>query len=183
MKRAIKNLIRFLLVLFFFILSRSKSLAQEQIENSGDIIQLALPLSAFISTLLWSENQFIVLKFTKTMGSCIIITHSLKVMVDKDRPNGATDGHSFPSGHTSVAFAGATFLNLNFGWKVGIPSYLLASYVAWTRIKVKRHDTWDVIGGALTGIGCAYLFKDNKKIDFNISKLDDNLLVGFVVKF
>ncbi|MCB0446429.1 MAG: phosphatase PAP2 family protein [Gelidibacter sp.] len=171
------------IVLFLFIVPHSKSLAQQQIEESGDIIQLALPISALASTLIWPENQSTLLEFTKSMGASIIITHSLKVMIDKDRPNGAKDGHSFPSGHTSAAFTGATFLQLKYGWEVGVPSYLLATYVAWTRVKVKRHDPWDVIGGALTGFGCAHLFKNNKKIEINISKLNDNLLVGLVVKY
>ena len=62
------------------------------------------------------------------------------------------DEFSFPSGHSSVTFATATVLQRNFGWKAGVPAYALASYVAASRVQMKRHFFSDVAFGAAIGI-------------------------------
>ena len=126
------------------------------IEKSGDIISVALPISAFASTIIWQDKQKPTLQFIKTMWMSLVITHSLKRIINKERPNGGD--YSFPSGHTSAAFTGAAFIERKYGFKYGIPSYLLASYVGWTRIHENKHDKWDVLGGAIIGIGSAYIF-------------------------
>ena len=78
------------------------------------------------------------------------ITQGLKFAVDRTRPDGTA--YSFPSGHTSSAFATATVLERNFGWKVGVPAYGIASWVAASRMESKRHYLSDVAFGAAVGI-------------------------------
>jgi membrane-associated phospholipid phosphatase len=78
------------------------------------------------------------------------LTGGIKLSVRRHRPDG--DELSFPSGHTSVTFATATVLQRNFGWKAGIPAYALASYVAASRVQMKRHFLSDVAFGAAIGI-------------------------------
>jgi len=68
----------------------------------------------------------------------------------RSRPEGA--GYSFPSGHTTVTFASATVLQRHFGWKVGLPAYAVASYVAASRVEMQRHYLSDVAFGAALGI-------------------------------
>jgi membrane-associated phospholipid phosphatase len=68
----------------------------------------------------------------------------------RSRPEGA--GFSFPSGHTTVTFASATVLQRHFGWKAGLPAYAVASYVAASRVEMKRHYLSDVAFGAALGI-------------------------------
>lgn len=78
------------------------------------------------------------------------LTGAVKLSVRRTRPDG-TD-FSFPSGHTSVTFASATVLQRHLGWKVGIPAYAVASYVAASRIQTKRHFFSDVAFGAALGV-------------------------------
>jgi len=80
-----------------------------------------------------------------------LITNGLKLAANRTRPDGAT--HSFPSGHTSSAFATASVLQRHFGWKAGVPSYLIASYVGASRVTASHHFVTDVLFGA--GIGIA----------------------------
>lgn len=80
-----------------------------------------------------------------------VITDGLKLATDRTRPNGGS--HSFPSGHTSTAFATAAVLQSHFGWKVGVPAYVLAGYVATSRVANGDHFVSDVVFGA--GIGMA----------------------------
>ncbi|MGE0450483.1 MAG: phosphatase PAP2 family protein [Vicinamibacterales bacterium] len=74
----------------------------------------------------------------------------MKQAFRRQRPDGGA--FAFPSGHTTVSFASATVLQRHFGWKIGIPSYALASYVAVSRVQMERHHLSDVAFGAALGI-------------------------------
>ena len=78
------------------------------------------------------------------------LTLALKGTVRRSRPEGG--GYSFPSGHTALSFASATVLQQEFGWKVGVPAYAVASYIAASRVQMKRHYLSDVTFGAALGI-------------------------------
>jgi hypothetical protein len=78
------------------------------------------------------------------------LTAGIKLTARRHRPDGGE--YSFPSGHSSVTFATATVVQRHFGWKAGIPAYALASYVAASRVHVKRHFASDVAFGAALGI-------------------------------
>jgi membrane-associated phospholipid phosphatase len=78
------------------------------------------------------------------------LTAGIKMAVQRDRPDGTQ--YSFPSGHSSVTFATATVLQRDLGWKVGVPAYGLATFVAASRVQRKRHFLSDVAFGAAIGI-------------------------------
>jgi membrane-associated phospholipid phosphatase len=78
------------------------------------------------------------------------MTVGLKVAAHRTRPDGTA--WSFPSGHTSAGFATATVLQRNFGWKVGVPAYGVASYIAASRLNERKHFLSDVAFGAAIGI-------------------------------
>jgi membrane-associated phospholipid phosphatase len=78
------------------------------------------------------------------------MTAGIKLSVRRGRPDGGE--FSFPSGHASVTFATATVLHRHFGWTAGLPAYVLASYVAASRVHVKRHYLSDVAFGAAVGM-------------------------------
>jgi hypothetical protein len=78
------------------------------------------------------------------------MTAGVKMAIRRTRPDGTQ--YSFPSGHSSVAFATATVLQRNLGWKAGLPAYGAAAYVAVSRVQVKRHFLSDVAFGAAVGI-------------------------------
>jgi hypothetical protein len=150
---------KFILVLFTLLLIYNHQTVQAQktdMEVSGDILQFAIPLGALASTYYYQGNDKPHWQMLKAYGASLIFTHSVKHIINKRRPNGGN--YSFPSGHTTAAFSGAAFLHLRYGWKIGIPAYLLASYVGYTRIVAHKHDKWDVLGGAIVGIGGALLF-------------------------
>ena len=77
-------------------------------------------------------------------------TEVIKVAVGRERPNGQ-DNKSFPSGHTSNTFALAAVAQQHYGWKVGIPSYLVAGLMGASRIDQDKHWMSDVVAGAALG--------------------------------
>jgi membrane-associated phospholipid phosphatase len=58
---------------------------------------------------------------------------------------------SFPSGHTSAMFATSTVLQRRWGWRAGVPAYLLSAYVGATRLQ-NKHYLSDVMFGAAVGM-------------------------------
>ena len=79
-----------------------------------------------------------------------VMTSAVKLSVGRTRPDGTQ--YSFPSGHSATTFATAAVLQRNLGWKVGVPAYGLATYVAASRVQDKRHFLSDVTFGAALGI-------------------------------
>ena len=60
--------------------------------------------------------------------------------------------YSFPSGHSSSAFAAATALCVSKKAYVIIPAYLVAAIIAFSRIWVHVHYPTDVLFGAAIGV-------------------------------
>lgn len=131
--------------------------AQEScIEKTGDAIQIIMPLGSGLVSVLDNSEDKAWLQFGLTFGTSWLSTQVLKRTINKKRPNGGDYG--FPSGHTTAAFSSAAFMQKRYGWKYGLPGYLLASYVGWTRIHADKHDIWDVMAGAAIGTISAQIF-------------------------
>jgi undecaprenyl-diphosphatase len=71
-------------------------------------------------------------------------------------PLGPDHFGSFPSGHAAVSFAGATALALDQP-AAAVPAYLWAGLVCYSRMYNGVHYPSDLLGGALVGVGSAYL--------------------------
>lgn len=84
---------------------------------------------------------------------CSGTTYLLKHSIHKMRPDG-TDNRSFPSGHTAIAFSGATVLHKEFGktspW-ISVAGYAVATITAVDRVRRNRHHWEDVATGAAIG--------------------------------
>jgi membrane-associated phospholipid phosphatase len=77
-----------------------------------------------------------------------VMTRGLKFAIGRRRPSGGPE--SLPSGHASASFATAAVLDAHFGAAVGIPAYVAAGFIGWTRVRDNAHWLTDVIvGGAL----------------------------------
>jgi len=79
------------------------------------------------------------------------ITQGLKYATRRERPDGSGKT-SFPSGHAADTFAFATALERHLGWKGAVPAYMIASYVAISRLPANRHWFSDTVFGATVGI-------------------------------
>ena len=86
-----------------------------------------------------------------------IVTYGIKFATKRSRPD-RSNKRSFPSGHTSNSFLGATVIQNIYGADIGIPAYLLASITGLSRINDNKHYLSDVIFGAALGIGIGTAF-------------------------
>jgi len=84
-----------------------------------------------------------------------VLVIGLKEAVRRERPlrsdGTRASGFSFPSGHATATFAAATILQQHLGYKWGVPTYVVASYVAMSRLHENVHFLSDVVFGATVG--------------------------------
>lgn len=108
------------------------------------------------------------LKTGVAIGLNVLLTTGLKYSINRKRPYEQypndivkrTDSgpYSFPSGHTSSAFAAATAITLSTKkWYVAVPSYAYACAVGYSRMRLGVHFPSDVLGGMIIGIGSSLL--------------------------
>ncbi len=159
------------------------------LEYSGDFFQFALPAAAITLTLVERDKEG-TKKVLLSYATTIALTLAMKDLVGKERPEGRGSFDSFPSGHTSSAFAGAAFIQIRYGWKYGWPAYLMASITGVSRVEGPDgyHDFWDVLGGAAVGIGTVYLFtkpydEKVKQFTFGFSSNRDRILISLYYQF
>lgn len=155
-----KSIICFLTALCLAFSIQAQEIAvtgsRKAVRTSGDVGAILLPVAGLTAILInkdWEGLKQGVFAGATTLG----VTYALKYIVKKDRPD-HSDNHSFPSMHTSVSFTAAAFIQRRYGWKWGLPAYVLSTYVGWSRVYGKKHDWWDVAAGAAIGAGSSYIF-------------------------
>lgn len=145
-----------LLVALLPVRAEGLSKSREAVKISSDVLLVAMPVATATSMLVmkdWTGFKQAAFTGVTTLGA----TYLLKFAVHKKRPDGSNN-LSFPSGHTSITFANAAFVQRRYGWEWGAPAYALAAYVGWARTYARRHDWWDVAAGAIIGAGSAYIY-------------------------
>lgn len=116
-----------------------------------------------------------------SVAATVVETYALKYIIKRPRPYVThpdlnalnTEGSaSFPSGHTSGAFALATAMSLNYPkWYVVVPSFAWAGLTGYSRMYLGVHYPTDVLAGAALGAGTAWLtWKANKAWQKRMSK-------------
>jgi membrane-associated phospholipid phosphatase len=139
-------------------------------ENTADLFN-ALPYVAVSSAVLlyaygrWQDHPVLARRAGRAGISTLTaagVTMGLKVVFGRVRPRDEPDdaftfdpfsGHgSFPSGHTTIAFAAAVALDreTTSGWVPWIV-YPAATMVGWSRVQDLDHWASDVVAGAAIG--------------------------------
>lgn len=144
--------------------------------NSNSAIVVMTPLTIGITGYLKKDKNLMYNACMIGLASAVntVVTVGSKYAANRARPFKEYPGYilkksdagspSFPSGHTSSAFANATALSIAFPkWYVIVPSYAWAGTVAYSRMHLGVHYPSDVLLGAIIGAGCAYIsYKGNQ---------------------
>ena len=154
---------------------------QKGIGLSTDITVVALPVAALTTVLIerdWQGLKQGVFTGIAAAGSMLILKYSVREL----RPD-HSNYHSFPSGHSTIAFASAAFMQRRYGWKWGIPAYTVATYTAVGRVLAKKHHWWDCVAGAAIGAASAYIFTTPwaREHEFSMAPVATDSAVGLTL--
>ncbi|MFN8370687.1 MAG: phosphatase PAP2 family protein [Bacteriovoracaceae bacterium] len=138
----------------------------------GTFLPNALYSLGMLGSYLISKNELSLKRSGQMLKSSfysIAISSALKVTIREPRPN-KMDRLSFPSGHTTSAFAFSTYIAAEHGlFPYGIAALTLSTFTALSRMTDNYHYLHDVLAGATIGtsygLGIGYLYKklDNDK--------------------
>jgi len=131
-------------------------------------LSLAVPLGQFIYGFAGHDKKSLE-NAEQTAGALIIaatFTYGIKYIADRDRPFVSHPQYipyeydtspSMPSGHTSIVFATATSLSLQYKrWYIVAPAFLYAGAVGYSRIHLGAHYPSDVAVAAIIGAGSSF---------------------------
>jgi len=99
------------------------------------------------------------------------VTTLLKYTIREPRPIDSSWKNSFPSGHTTSAFAFSGYLMAEHEYWVGVPALLVSTFIGYSRINDNMHWLHDVTAGAT--IGWVYGWGISK---YQRKKKDDELV-------
>jgi membrane-associated phospholipid phosphatase len=145
------------------------------ISNTTQTIATLVPISILAAGVISNDKSTMKkgLYMVETVAGATFISYAMKYGFDRNRPfnanphiipAGSGSSPSFPSGHTSVAFATATSLTIAYPkWYIAVPAYAWAASVGYSRMYLGVHYPSDVLAGAVIGAGSAWLmYKANK---------------------
>ena len=143
----------------------------------GPVLDALMVVASALGTraLIWLVVAAVLLVFrrTRAAGAAVLIAvaaaelavPAIKAVVMRPRPYmvdaavalivPAPGGWSFPSGHTTCAFACAAAMAASLGharWKLWLPVCVLAAIVAFSRLYLFVHWPTDVAAGAVLGV-------------------------------
>ncbi|MCB0357817.1 MAG: phosphatase PAP2 family protein, partial [Bdellovibrionales bacterium] len=135
-------------------------------DSVGDVMGTGIPgagIALLTMGLGWISGSRKVLgagaSHAEALFATFIYTSSLKIVMERDRPQEFNPTEqdenifnaSFPSGHTSTAFATAGSIMASTGPILGIPVLILAGITGYSRVQQRAHYAADVIFGATLG--------------------------------
>jgi hypothetical protein len=184
---------------------RSTQTARDMSDNLREALTLETLATAMLTP---SGDEPLEWSFAKAKGLAVeyygglkltgAATGALKHAVGRERPDGS-DFESLPSGHTSIAFAGARLSNRNLDsiemkpWvrnslKTG--NLAMAAAVGWARVEAGRHFPTDVLIGAALGnfvttfVHDAFLnLPEDGSVDFYIEPSPSGVTAAFSWSF
>jgi membrane-associated phospholipid phosphatase len=160
---------------------------QDADQAAGDVFQYLLPALGLAGAAYTGDKEGMK-QWGYSMGSTVLATTALKAGFNStswgERPNGGQ--HSFPSGHTSMACAGAAFIGERYGWDLGAAAMVPAAFVGWTRVDENMHHWRDVVAGCALGVGLSMYFthpEDKHQFTILPDIGDHSFSLGFSMKY
>lgn len=171
-------------IFFILVCLLSSPLLAKQVISHSSLVSVAVPVAGGLYSLTIEDYE----GAKELLFSCLFtaqLTTLLKYTVRRTRPNGEND-LSFPSGHASASFTGASYLHHRYGLNWGIPMYAIAAGIGIQRVNVRDHYWTDVLAGAALGYLSGALFTakyPNVWVVPSVDLQNDRYAIHFQKKF
>ncbi|MGE4132116.1 MAG: phosphatase PAP2 family protein [Bdellovibrionales bacterium] len=141
----------------------------------GDLGGQFIPNALYISGMAitgWAVGGGPYIGWAKVMAKgsvyAVLTTWVLKYAIHEPRPHENGDNLSFPSGHTTAAFAFASVVAAEHSFfPYGVSALALATLTGYSRINDNKHYLHDVIAGATVGtaygLGVSYYLRSQEE--------------------
>jgi membrane-associated phospholipid phosphatase len=144
--------------------------AMKRLSFSVYVLEPVPPVGISLQGFFTKDKEMLWNGYKSAISLCaaLAISTGLKYSVKRQRPydrhpgdiikRDSTATFSFPSGHTTAAFATATAMSLTYKkWYVTVPAFIYAGFAAYSRMRLGMHYPTDVAGGIILGSGSALL--------------------------
>jgi membrane-associated phospholipid phosphatase len=137
--------------------------SQQQWGHLSDVLALALPAGAAAYSAHEGDPDGL-----KQLGFSLAGSYGLTAVIKSQhkamRPDGSGDD-SFPSGHTAIAFAAASYFDKRYG-DTGYSGYVYAAagLTAVARVEARKHYWKDVLAGGALGYGMSQLLTRSRSM-------------------
>ena len=138
----------------------------DTIEQVGQALAIAEPIFAG-GVSIYRNDWTGLAEMSLTTGATVGTAYGLKYVIHEERPD-HSDNKSFPSDTAALAFAPANYLWDRYGWQWGVPAYLVAGFVGYSRVEAKQHHWWDVAASAGLAFGYSKIFTTRYIRDYNV---------------
>ena len=154
-------------------------------DSASHLMAAGLPALAGLTTLAKGDTEG-TRQLVLATGSALATAEVLKRTLQSTRPDGS-DNMSFPSGHSTLAFAAASFMDRRYGEQLGPwrPAlYGVAALTGVARVQADRHRWVDVAAGAALGYGMAHLWAEPLQGgQLSVAPMPGGLAVGWARGF
>ena len=146
-----------------FLVTPAWADSQQQWGRLSDVLALALPAGAAAYSAREADTDGL-----KQLGFSLAGTYGLTAVIKSQhkamRPDGSGDD-SFPSGHTAIAFAAASYFDKRYG-DTGYSGYVYAAagLTAVARVEARKHYWKDVLAGGALGYGMSQLLTRSRSM-------------------
>lgn len=166
------------------LLPVSANAKTDKIEQIGKALAIAEPL--FAGGVSFAKNDWTgIEELAITTGLTVGAAYGLKYVVHEERPD-HSDNKSFPSDTAALAFAPANYLWDRYGWRWGVPAYLVAGFVGYSRVEAKQHHWWDVAASAGMAFGFSHFITtpfQRYNIDADVYATPKSVYLGMNYRF
>jgi len=148
--------------LFALALSLASSAQATPSAISGEAVAYAMPAVA-AGIAVWKKDWTGMAQLAVVTGLTVGTAYGLKQIVRERRPyqdplDHSTGWDSFPSTTSALASAPSSFVWQRYGWKLGLPLFIISKYTSYSLDRARKNRIWDGLASTALAIGYNEIF-------------------------
>jgi len=154
-----QTLRRAVLVCAALLIPVSASAASSNLRKAGNLLTIALPVTAFGVTMLHHRDWRGFGEFVISAGLTVGSAYAIRQMVRERRPDGS-DFHTLTPPDLALADASADYMWSRYGWRYGVPASLASAVVSYALSDAKKNHWYDTLASGALAFGFNYAIVD-----------------------